>query len=89
MTLHPGYDLMHCYECGLRMWLDEVETVYRCDAERLVMTRHCPLRAICWFCDQVEQECDVTKVMPKVASEQIATVDGKHFWDAYPMGVKP
>lgn len=66
ITLHPGYALRHCAKCGLRLVLNEVTTVQKCDDGSSYIVRHCPMRSQCWQLDRIEEECDLTTVMPRV-----------------------
>lgn len=69
ITLRPLTDLLHCQECGLRYSLDEVEVTMQDGLGGTNVVRVCPMRAICWFCDRVEQQCDLTGVMPRAVVE--------------------
>lgn len=68
ITLNPPYDLLHCHECGLRPVLKEVEGRLASPDGTYVLTRHCPLRRVCWAVDQVELECEITRVLPRVVT---------------------
>lgn len=67
ITLRPLTDLAHCHECGLRYRLREVDVAMPDGLGNAGMVGVCPMRAVCWFCDRVEQQCDLTGVMPRVA----------------------
>lgn len=69
ITLHPGYALRHCATCGLRMLMDEVTTVQRDDEGVSYLVRRCPLRDQCWHLDRIEEESDLTMVMPRVGDD--------------------
>lgn len=32
----------------------------------------CPLRSQCWYIDRIEEECDLTMVLPRVAGDDDA-----------------
>ena len=66
ITLHPGHDLDHCHVCGLRWRMDETSAPLAFDALTGAYFHRCPLHGVCAFCDRIEQECDLTGVMPMV-----------------------
>lgn len=72
ITLNPKYALRHCEKCGLRLTLNEVASIQTSQDGQHYYVRHCPLRGQCWYLDRVEEECDLTGVMPVVAGDDDA-----------------
>lgn len=68
ITLRPFTDLAHCHECGLRYRLREVPVTMPDGLGGEGVVRVCPMRAVCWHCDRIEQQCDLMGVMPRVGA---------------------
>lgn len=51
------------------MLMDEVTTVQRDDEGVSYLVRRCPLRDQCWHLDRIEEESDLTMVMPRVGDD--------------------
>ena len=72
ITLDPSYALRHCAKCGLRLSMDERLSILKREDGTYYHTYCCPLRSQCWYIDRIEEECDLTMVLPRVAGDDDA-----------------